>query len=723
MIYERCIRAFITQHELPITDSGSSFIPIQFAINYCKYFLHCSAKCLKKLLIAILMKRLIIACLLLVVALTVQNHSSLAADQPSQLTVPALFSNHMVLQRNKPVPVWGTAEPGSTIKVTFKDQRKQAKANSEGQWKLKLDPEAAGGPFRLTIIAGDTLSFEDVMVGEVWLASGQSNMEMPLAGWGKIKNYRQEIAHADYPNIRLFTVERSMSPKPLDKINNKNGWLRCSPETIPEFSAAAYFFGRSLYKDLDVPIGLIHSSWGGTIVEAWTSRGTLEQFPEFSDELAELRQKAEDPGEREASYEKKMAKWNQEVQAKDDGMNNGKPVWAGTQLDDASWSTMRLPTLWEDAGLDGMDGVVWFRKSFNLPQNWNGDKATVQLGPIDDNEITWINGQKVGATEGYTEVRKYTVPPGLLKAGSNTIVVRVLDTGGGGGLYGQADEMKLVDSSGNTISLSGSWKYKVGVSTKELSDLPNPTNIPNRPTVLYNAMIHPLIPYRIRGAIWYQGESNAGRAYQYRKLFSGMIKDWRNLWDQGDFPFFFVQLANYKARKDQPAESEWAELREAQAMALELPNTGMATAIDIGNAKDIHPKNKQEVGRRLALQARNKVYGEDVVASGPMYKPNSMKVDGNKVRLAFNHVDGGLTTQGSNELKGFAVAGSDQTFHWTDARIEGNQVVVWSDEVDQPVAVRYAWAANPGCNLYNEAGLPAVPFRTDDWPGITKGRK
>lgn len=638
--------------------------------------------------------------------------------------LPAFFSDNMVVQRFRYIPVWGTASPGGEIQVVIGQDKQRTIVDEEGNWRVAMNPLPTGGPYTLEVIGEETKTFKNVMSGEVWVASGQSNMQMPLAGWGEIKNYKQEIAAANYPDIRLLQVKRALSPVPLEDVEVDGAqWRQTSPETIPGFSAVAYFFGRNLYKKLKVPIGLIHTSWGGTPAEAWTSGPSLKAMPAFADAIEELEQRPESQEALRAVYRKEMQAWQQQVMQKDPGYTGGKAVWALPDYDTSSWKAMTLPGNWEEAGLPDFDGVVWFRKTIQLSQEWEGSEATLNLGPVDDRDITWINGEEAGRTQGWNVPRSYNIPAGLLKPGKNTITVRVLDTGGGGGLTGKPEQLSLSTSTGNKIDLDGSWQYKVAIDLREIPPMPESPNLSkNYSSVLYNAMLHPLIPYAMRGVIWYQGEANASRAYQYRELFPLMIKDWRQNWGQGHFPFLYVQLANFKAVEEEPVESDWAELREAQLMALARPNTGMAVTIDIGNANDIHPKNKQDVGRRLALIARAKVYGEQIPYSGPIYRSMN-KFEGNKIRLSFKHIDGGLQAKGSKALKGFAVAGPDRIFHWAEAEIIGNQVLVWSPKVSNPVAVRYGWAANPAGNLYNGAGLPASPFRTDDWEGVTEGRK
>jgi sialate O-acetylesterase len=499
-----------------------------------------------------------------------------ASSALANVKLPAIIGDNMVLQQDRKLPIWGWADPGEEVmvSVSWDTMSWAVTADASGKWMFKMKPPKAGGPYEMTISGKNVIRLKNIMVGEVWICSGQSNMEFAVRG---ANNAKQEIADANYPNIRLFTVKRTVADKAQSDCTG--GWTPCSPETVPGFTAVGYFFGRDLYKKLGVPIGLIHSSWGGTPAEAWTRRGVLEADPEFKPILTRYEQAVANYPEAKKQYEQKLAKWKQAAaKAKAEGT---KPP--------------RRPR-----------------------------------------------------------------PP-----------------------FGPGD--------------------------------------PHAPSVLYNGMIAPLIPYGIRGAIWYQGESNAGRAYQYRKLFPTMIKNWRHDWGEGDFPFLFVQLANYMQTKPQPSDSAWAELREAQLMALALPNTGMAVIIDIGDASNIHPKDKQDVGKRLALWALGKTYGQNVVCSGPIYR--SMRVEGNRIVLQFDYVGGGLAARPSGPLKGFAIAGADRKFVWADAKIEGDTVVVSSSDVSQPVAVRYAWADNPTCNLYNKEGLPASPFRTDDWPGVTVNNK
>jgi sialate O-acetylesterase len=636
--------------------------------------------------------------------------------------VSAMFGDEMVLQRGRPVPVWGWTTPGQTVVVTAQGKLATATAGRDGYWKATLDTLTVGAPFDLTVAgaAGQTQTFHDVLAGDVWVCSGQSNMEF---GIGNLSNATDEIAAANYPQIRLFKVGHDVALEPHTQ--PQASWTVCTPDTIKQggwngFSAVGYFFGRDLYQQLHVPIGLVESDWGGTPAEAWTSASALAKMPEFRSALAALDQKRTGATGQAASYAQQVDVW---YRKNDPG--SVVSTWADPSLDTSAWKTMALPTAWEAAGvpeLSAFDGVLWYRKTVDLPAEAAGKAADLHLGPIDDNDTTYVNGVEVGRTEGYLTPRNYTIPAGTLKAGANVIAVRVLDTGGAGGIDGKADDMHLDVSGGTPLSLAGDWIYRVGIPLAQAGPPPVQFTVDqNSPTVLFNGMINPLIPDAIKGAIWYQGESNAGRAYQYRTLLPTMINDWRSRWGEGAFPFYIVQLANFQAQQPQPGDSDWAELREAQSMtARNLPNSGIAVIIDIGNPTDIHPKDKQDVGKRLSLIALAQTYGQKIEYSGPEYK--SMKRYGSGIRLAFDHIGGGLVAKGG-PLTGFAIAGADRKFVWADAVIQGDTILVSSPQVPNPVAVRYAWADNPACNLYNKADLPASPFRTDDWPGVTGGKK
>lgn len=625
-----------------------------------------------------------------------------------------LFSDDMVLQRRVRFPVWGWTRPGAKVTVSMHGKEATAVADAQGKWMARLGPFEAGGPYTLTVSGPQSRTLNNVLVGDVWLASGQSNMEMGIT---QVNNAKEEVARADYPMIRLFAVPKVAATLPQSTV--KGRWLVCNPTNIAlggwgGFSAVAYFFGQRLHKELGVPIGLIHSSWGGTAAEGWVSAEALSGMPDFLTAVKNLEKTVEDSKKGPAAFETMMDQW----WVKNDPGSAGEQTWADPSVDISGWKKMRLPQYWEDAGLPGYDGVVWFRKTFELPAEWAGRDLVLNLGPVDDRDTTFLNGVRVGAMNQWDAPRSYRVHAGLLKPGVNTIAVRVLDTGGGGGIYGAPAQMMIEPAAGGgaPVSLAGEWSYRASVALDKVSPPPqqggNDYSVVN---IRYNGMIAPLLPFAIKGAIWYQGETNVGRAAQYKKLLPLLIRDWRTRFGVGEFPFLIVQLANYMKRREEPTDSEWARLREAQLYVAEsVPHSGLAVTIDIGEANDIHPKNKQDVGTRLALAALSTVYGRKLESSGPIYR--KMKVEGDRIRLSFNHADGGLIVKDGESLKGFAIAGEDGRFVWAEAVIKGKDVVVSSPEVKKPVAVRYGWADNPVCNLYNGAGLPTSPFRTDDFP-------
>ena len=617
------------------------------------------------------------------------------------------------MQRDQPSYIWGWADPKEKITVRFHNQVKKTTADKSGKWKITLDPEAAGGPFQINVAGKNTININNVLIGDVWICSGQSNMEWTLRN---SNNAQQEISAANYPQIRHFKVPNTVAMEPKDDITGGE-WKICSPETAADFTAVGYFFARELVKELNVPVGLLNTSWGGTHSETWTSREAFENSDEFKTMIAGLPKLNFDSiaKQRTAATRKRV----EGLQGPLDDIASEVPSWRTATIDDSRWPVMKVPGLWEQQAPGDFDGVVWFRKTFEVSAANAGKEAVIDLSTIDDADETYVNGTRVGVTNGYNIKRKYTIPAGTLKEGRNVIAIKVSDTGGGGGIYGDAADLKITVG-GNSQPLSGDWKYKV----EALNNAGSAVGPNSYPTLLFNAMVNPLIPFAMKGVIWYQGESNAGRAYQYRQAFPLMISDWRKHWKQGDFPFYFVQLASYNASNgDSRKGSGWAELREAQTMTLQLPNTGMAVTTDIGEPKDIHPRNKQDVGKRLALVALNKTYGRNITSSGPVYQ--SMKVDGNKVIISFANVGGGLIAKDKyGYLKGFEIAGSDQQFQYAKAMIEGDKVIVYHEGITNPAAVRFGWADDASDNnLFNKEGLPAVPFRTDNWKGITTEAK
>ena len=636
--------------------------------------------------------------------------ATLTATVFANITLPKIFGNDMVLQRNKPINIWGWASPNEKVTVQFNKQTKTTTAASNGKWLLALAKENAGGPFKLIVKGNNELVLNNILVGEVWVCSGQSNMEMPIEGWGHINNYTQEIAAANYPMIRHFKVPNIISETLKEDVTGGD-WKVCSPATAGDFSAAAYFFARELYNKLKVPIGLINTTWGGTQVETWTSREAFENN-------AALKYVA--TATKGVNVENKIKERNENVRKNIEKLqgtfieNVNTEDWKNTSFDDSKWPTIKVPSLWENEGLPGLDGVVWMRKTIEIKADDAGKPALLSLSMIDDNDETFINGVLVGKTIGYNTPRNYTIAVGILKPGKNTIAVKIEDTGGGGGIYGAAKSVKLITAS-DSISLAGEWLFNVAVIKGGATSVgPN-----DYPSLLFNAMINPLINCTIRGAIWYQGESNADRAYQYRIAFPLMINDWRKHFKQGDFPFYFVQIATYGSQDANSNNgSNWAELREAQAMALSMPNTGMVVTTDIGNPADVHPKNKLDVGKRLSLLALHDVYKLPGEYASPMYQ--SIKIAGHTAIVSFKHIGIGLQAKGDTGVKGFEIAGADKKFVPAEAVIEGGKIKVSANGISQPVSVRYNWVndASEG-NVFNKEGLPLAPFRTDNWPEIT----
>jgi len=624
------------------------------------------------------------------------------------LRLSSLFTDGAVVQRGMDVPVFGFANPGTYVSVELNGAKVGATADAGGKWVVRFKPLPVGRPYIITATSnGETVTARDILSGEVWLASGQSNMEWPEAAADDYARAQSEAG----PDVRMFTVEKATAATPLNDLKGK--WEAGSSTTVGRFSAVGWSFARELSRRLNVPIGIIHTSWGGTPAEAWTSRQGLSSRPALKPMVDGVDAAQKDyPAQMEA-YKKAMSEFvNFKHGANNEGFMNN---WQMLEFDDATWDTVAAGTLFPAE----FDGAAWYRKTIDVPASWLGKELLLTLGAIDDYDTTYFDGIRVGRTGveddngDYSTPRRYRISPGIVRAGKNVVSVRVFDNTGPGGITGPVSEMKLSLADGSeSVALDGDWKFKIERMLDPKTQIPaRPYGVgnPNVPMSLYNAMIAPILPYAIKGAIWYQGESNADRAMQYRDLFPTMIRDWRSKWGEGPFPFYFVQLANFMARKDEPSESQWAELREAQTMTLALPNTGMAVAIDIGEATDIHPKNKREVGRRLALNALGRTYHLPVIYEGPSY--SGMTISGDTVRVTFRN--GALSTTDGTLPRSFQVAGADKKWVWANARIDGSTVVLHANSVSHPVAVRYAWADNPDVNLINRAGLPAVPFRTD----------
>ena len=633
----------------------------------------------------------------------------------TQVSLPAIIGSHMVLQQKCDAPLWGWSKPGEqiNIKTSWDGQSFTATADSAGKWMVKVKTPVAGGPFTIEIIGKKKIILEDILIGEVWLCSGQSNMEMPLCGWqgGPIEGSAEAIKAANNPTIRLFTVKKATSFVPVDTCSGE--WMVCTPESAKEFSATGYFFGLRLFQKLNIPVGLIHSSWGGTAAEAWTSSRFISKIPKFETSPGVC-----DP---EKFYTTAIGKYNKEQQqwVKSIGfaITDPGPEWALSNASGSDWTDIRVPAEWGTTPIGKFSGIVDYQMTFKVPKRWIKKNTTIELGPIDEMDVTWLNGKLIGShlnPGDWATPRVYNLPAGTLKPGENILALRVANTIGLGGINGKEADVKINrgKSKAKNKSLAGTWKAHKAESFEALPPAPYCVNCnyPNTPTMLYNGMIKPIIPFAIKGAIWYQGESNRYDGLLYRKIFTGMIENWRSDWKQGDFPFYFVQIAPYFYDDNLST----GLLREAQEYAMKkLPNTGMVVTMDIGNLKNIHPAKKEDVGKRLANWALAKDYGlVNTAYSGPVYQ--AMQKEGDKIRIHFSNASGGLTSFG-NELKYFQIAGADGVFKPATAIISDRTVVVSNDEVKVPVAVRFGWNSTDVTNLFNVLGLPAAPFRTDQW--------
>jgi sialate O-acetylesterase len=650
--------------------------------------------------------------------------------QPRPLPlVHPLFSNDMVLQRDIAAPIWGWTKPGNTVIVTF-DHRAEAKATAgaDGRWSAKIGPFSAGGPHELEIgtrgdgeasRGGERVKLKNVLVGDVWLCSGQSNMNWPVR---LAKDGAKEAETANNPRIRSFTVSFYPSLIP-QKLPPPAKWEVCTPEFAKNFSGVGYFFARELEKTQRIPIGIIHSSVGATYAETWVSAEALRakmpnDFPALLDEVAQWA----GPKPEKRDYFADVERWVAAVDPEAAKLKNATSTIASSVSEAEGWRDAEVPKAWEESGLPNFDGFVWFRRTLDLPEDYVGHDLRLQLGAIKDVDVAWFNGTLIGATQ-VDGIRRYTVPRELLKAGANTLTVAVLNRQGPGGFVGAPPHMaatSLKPNAGPSLKLAGGWQMRKSTA---LADIKQPFPEPplrNYKTItsMYNGMIAPLVPFGIKGALWYQGEANGPRWKQYRTLLPTLIGDWRARFDCGDFPFLIVSLANYNPLQKNPVEPGWAEIRESQwRIARTVPNAGLAMTIDIGDGGDIHPRNKQEVGRRLSLVARRMTYGEkDLVDSGPEFvKAEPDAANKSRMRLHFTNLGGGLAIRaGDAKLTGFAIAGEDKTWHWADAVIDGDTIVVSSAAVPEPKHVRYGWAWNPLVNLYNKAGLPAITFRSDE---------
>lgn len=624
----------------------------------------------------------------------------------SQVKLPRIIRDSMILQREAPVKVWGWATKNEKVSIRFNGQHATAKAGADGKWMVTLAPMKAGGPYTMSIAAANTITLKDILIGDVWLCSGQSNMvhQMELHG----VTYAKDIAAANYPAIRQFWVENKTDMNGRHDDLSTGTWKWANPEDVKSFSAVAYFFARNIYEKYHIPIGIINASVGGTPIEAWMSEESLASFPSITATIQKNKDTAWINGLSRRAQAFRAGQPAQEI--KDKGLTGPTP-WYNPAYIPKGWHTIAIPGYWEDQGIKDLNGVVWYRREIDIPASMTGKPARVFLGRIVDADVLYINGQQVGNTTYMYPQRRYNIPASLLKPGKNVFVIKVTNTNGKGGFV--PDKPYYLFAGTDTIDLKGYWQYKVGeVFEPRTGGGFFGIAAQNQPTALFNAMIAPLVNYALKGFVWYQGESNTGRAEEYAKLQPAQITSWRSEWKQGDLPFLFVQLPNFMDVSYLPGESQWAAFRESQLRSLSVPNTAMAVTIDAGEWNDIHPDNKKVVGDRLALAAEKIAYGEkNIVYSGPVFR--SAVIENNKIILSFDNTGSGLISSDGEPLSQFAIAGADKKFVWANATIEGDKVVVWCDKIQAPVYVRYAWADNPdGANLFNKEGLPASPFRT-----------
>lgn len=631
----------------------------------------------------------------------------------ADIKLPQLISDHMVLQRDIKLRIWGWASPNEKVSVDFNGKKEKTVTDTAGKWLLELPAMRAGGPYTMIIKGNNQITLNDIYIGDVWFASGQSNMVLPME---RLKErYPDEVANDNFPEIRNFFVPTNANVSILSDDLPPGEWKPAAGDNILGFGGTTYFFAKMLYQKYKVPIGIINSSVGGVPIEAWMSAEAFKEFPEYLDKIKDFRDSAY------MSNLLKNRKLNSTpiniIHPEPDKGISGPIKWTDPSYVPENWHKFWLPGYWADQGVKDLNGILYFRKEIEVPVSMTGVPAKLFLGRIIDADSTFVNGEFVGNITYQYPPRRYNVPAGLLKPGKNTIVVKVNSTSGKGGFV--PDKNYSLNANGERIDLRGDWIYQVGqVQPKVNVDNSNIRSMPfsaqNEPTGLYNTMAAPAINYRIKGFLWYQGETNSGQPKEYAKLLPALIADWRSKWGQGDLPFLYAQLPNFMEVNYSPSESNWAQLRKSQFEALSVPNTGMAVAIDAGEWNDIHPLNKKDIGERLALWAEYLSYGaKDIVHSGPIYQ--SYKIEGNKIILSFSSIGSGLMVKGGGDLYYFAIAGADKHYVWAKAVIEGDKVIVWNNDIQNPMYVRYAWADNPeGANLYNKEGLPASPFETDN---------
>jgi len=621
----------------------------------------------------------------------------------AQIKLPQIIRDSMILQRDAKINIWGWASKGEKVSVKFNGKTYRTKTGNDGKWKVQLLPMKAGGPYTMNISGKNKITLYNILIGDVWLCTGQSNMVHQM----KLHSvyYPDEIPNANYPDIRQFWVPNTTNIQSPQNDLPGGSWKWANPDNVADFSAVAYFFAKDLYQKYHVPIGIINASWGGVPIESMMSEESFKSFPDILKTI----EKNKDTAYLNGINQKVFGNARKIKRPEDKGLTE---KWFSPSYRPKEWHRIAIPGFWADEGAKNLNGVVWYRREIDVPGSMTKVPAKVFLGRIVDADELYINGVKVGSTGYMYPQRRYPVPDGLLRPGKNLFVVRVTNDFGKGGFV--PDKPYELIAGGDTIDLTGYWQYKAGVVNERRHGFGGfGIALQNQPTSLYNSMIAPLINYAVKGFVWYQGESNTGKPDEYAKLQPDMINDWRSKWNEGNLPFLFVQLPGFGDYNYLPSESEWALFREAQAKSLSVPNTAMAVAIDLGEWNDIHPDRKKPVGDRLALAAEKIAYGENVVYAGPLYLSSS--VEGNKIVISFTHTGSGLSTNDDELPAEFAISGEDKKFVWGDAKIDGDKIIVSSEDVPSPKYVRYAWADMPvNPNLINKEGLPAAPFRTDE---------
>lgn len=666
---------------------------------------------------------------------------ALVSVASADVKLPPIISDHMVLKKGSKVPIWGTADRGEKVTVTLDGNERSVRAGPDGKWCVSFDlAKSKPGPFELVVQGQNRIAISDVVVGEVWIASGQSNMEWPL---DYTINASVEIAASTNRLLRQFSYTKNATPVPVADFGGK--WVIAGPENSGSFTAVGYYFGKTLQRDLGVPVGIINTIWGGTPLEAWTRAEVIDAMPHVQEKREKATQEILAFAAARKTYVDSFGEWLRKNSRNDRPISDAVlATFAAPDIATKGWTTVKLPGVVTGGELPA-NGAIWLRRMIDIPASQLAKPLHLNLGRTARFDAVYLNGKRVQAFTyenfpGVGFAKIVEIPAGRLVIGKNTLAIRI---------FAPVNPAEFNPSPRlEKAALDGDWLAKAEYALPALDAAQraatpqppaNPPNGQNAPGFLYNGMIHPILSYAITGVIWYQGESNVARAVAYRKAFPLMITDWRKQFAQGEFPFYYCQLANFTPKINNPGDSSWAELREAQSMTLRLPNTGQVVLIDVGESDDIHPRNKKDPGERLAKIALAQTYGRKIPFSGPVY--SAMQTDGGKIRVKFDHVDGGLIAKRlpatyflvsadnksaplvrntpESQVEGFAICGANRGWVWADAKIDGDSVIVWSDKVPKPIAVRYAWANNPTCNLYNGAGLPASPFRTDDFPELT----